>query len=298
MNKMIGTPHSFFEFREDREVLKSLLHKAGVNYGSNHRIELAYKRIEKMSKDIESRGVTSFDGEDILMLIDLCEMNKIIKHMGSIDATTLKYKWGELIKGSISKKDETENNSDGRNVQFELLLYSIFCNKGLVCKLGTPNPDILINDSALGGVNVQCKRILNNNPKSIEKNIRKAAKQLRADHKNNGFLGIIALSVERIFSGGDSFISSHNQDSALNFVIENHTKFINQYKRLWSSKKMLGTTHIPSVIVYTSQVGLLSNDIYKFSHITQQDHVKTIASTTNTKNNQKLQNLFKIPDTR
>lgn len=292
-----GTHHSFCEFVDDENKLKEVLATNGIGYGRSHRFAKAYSIFREKNDDITKNGVTNFSGNDIMLLIDLCEMNSIIKWLHEVPRDVLNEKWDRLIRGSSERWKDSHSSSVGRNIQFEMVLFSDFRSSGINCSLMNnteDNPDILINHEGKH-LNIQCKRILGNNENAVQRNIYKASHQLRINHKKNNNLGAIALSIERIYSKGNSFVSSCDRQNALSFIKMTHDDFNKKYRRFWCSKKVLQTENIPIIILYTSQVAKLSNDSLKYSHVTERDFLETINSVKNREKFLKLENIFKKP---
>jgi hypothetical protein len=285
------SPYSFFEFQDDEKRLIEVLENKGIQYGGGHRWSRLYKIWANKSQAVKIEGMTQVTPIETVNLLDLCEMNTIIRAISSIPDNILAAKWKLVAGGSINRYDESRNNSEARNTQFELLLYADLKNSGVNCTLGNPNPDILVLNPEMN-INIQCKRILNNTNNSVQRNIHNAVKQLREDFKSNGNLGIVALNIERLFSNGNSFLLSNTQESAIEYLRQLHNNFYDKNKRYWSSKAVLGTTKVPMLLLYTSTMAQLRMDSMKFAHVTEADRMGTIASESSRKQFRKLQSIL------
>lgn len=271
-----NNPYSFFEFQTDEQRLKDILKRKGLKYGAG-RWPVLYAKWAQKSSEVKNAGATQVSEVEMHNLLDLCEMNTIIRALESIPADILGLKWDFLSKGTLNRFEETAPNSIARDTQFELLLYADLVGSGVNCELHEPNPDILVKQGERG-VNIQCKRIFNYTPNSIARNVHNAAKQLSLDHNENGNPGIIALSTERVFSGGNSLLTSDDEYSAIRYIRNLHDKFNTDNKRYWCSKGVLGTSNIPMVLLYTSTMAKLNKSNLKFAHVTEKDMMGTIPS--------------------
>lgn len=274
--------------------MKEILSSKGISYGTSHRLSEVYKRWASKSKDITSKGETSVSAIEFLTMLDLCEMNAIIKILESIPADILKEKWKLLKHGVVNRFEETAQNSKARDAQFELLLYAELMELGVNCTMSHPNPDILVEHNGIG-LNIQCKRIFNNKPNAIQRNVHAAASQLRSDHTANGYMGVIALSIERIFSGGDLFLQSPTQQDAVEYLRRMHNAFYDQNKRFWNSKLQLGTANIPTLIFHTSAIARVTEEATMFAHVSERDLMGTIPSENSRKKFRKINHLFRSP---
>lgn len=286
-----SSPYSFFEFQKDEARLIEILASKGIKYGANHRWAQLYKIWAEKSSEIETKKVTQVSRIETLNLLDLCEMNIIVEALPSIPDKILAAKWKLLTGGTINRFEETESNSSARNTQFELFAYADLRRAGISCSMGDPNPDILVNQDGVS-INIQCKRVLNNSSNSVQRNVHNAVTQLRADYKDNGNLGVIALGVERIFSEGNSFLESETEETALEHVRQLHDKFYDSNKRYWSSKKVMGTTKVPMILLYTSTMAMLKSSSPRFAHVTEADRMGTIASDASRKQFRQLQKVL------
>lgn len=104
------------------------------------------------------------------------------------------------LSGPWHPRDETKDNTLGRNTMFELSLAAEWRILGLVAKVGDPDITLVLNNVSFF---VECKRPFD--VTGIRPNVRGAARQLREKLDRQGAeaaVGIIAVSVTRMFNRG------------------------------------------------------------------------------------------------
>jgi len=171
----------------------------------NDRFHQAAKVFSDLPSDEELEYMGSSEREEFFILLvyaydNLIKIGQVIDYIDLKidDKKLLKRKIKELCAGNISPLDEDSSTVIARNTQFELLLMARLRAAGLSCVLQQDNPDILltVNGREYG---IEAKRLSSTSDRSIERNTKGAASQLR-----NSFLeddekkrGIIALSVDK-----------------------------------------------------------------------------------------------------
>jgi len=127
------------------------------------------------------------------------------------DTNLVKNKLLDLANGTYLLSEENPEDTSARNTTFELSLFAFLHNLGTKVKLGEPNPDLQVSTSRFT-YNVECKRP--SSTKSVEKNIRKAWKQLRKSSVPDG-IPTIALSLDKVLINDDLIYHSVSEQAAL-----------------------------------------------------------------------------------
>lgn len=115
------------------------------------------------------------------------------------------------LSGPLRPEEETTKNADARNVMFELALAAQLRLRGADVTVGEPDLTLRLNGLLFF---VECKRPFRE--ESIRPNVRDAAGQLRAKLDANegaAALGIIAISVSRIFNPGTKIFQAATESS-------------------------------------------------------------------------------------
>lgn len=159
-------------------------------------------------------------------VIEICHIIDAIQN-SKHDKKIVKEKLERLINGSYLLSEEEKNNTVARNTTFELSLFSFFNTKGLQATLESPNPDLrLFTDNFT--YNIECKRPFSY--KKLEKNIKKAFKQLRKSNDGKS-IPTIALSLDQVLlkeflAQGDPILDSYSSTTALNFLSITMSNFL------------------------------------------------------------------------
>ncbi|OGG18937.1 hypothetical protein A3D78_05780 [Candidatus Gottesmanbacteria bacterium RIFCSPHIGHO2_02_FULL_39_14] len=205
-----------------KKKIKDLYSNLGLNFDDSNRISKYFKYLGEIEK---SRNL---DKDKFHVLIQknkakyyysqfyVLEICKIIDALQNtkIDNNILKVKLTHLAKGTYLLSEEDINNTQARDTTFELSLFSFFYARNLRVKLGRSNPDLQLSTTNFT-YNIECKRPYS--MKSLEKNIRKALKQLRKTQNSVG-IPTMALSLEQIILGDDLILDSKDEQSALAFL--------------------------------------------------------------------------------
>lgn len=155
----------------------------------------------------------------------------------------LKDKLSDLAKGTYLLSEENISDTSARNTSFELLLFSYLHERGAEVFLRDPNPDLEVITSNFV-YDVECKRP--SSEKTVEKNIRKALKQIRKRKLVSDNVPVIALSLDKVLLNDDLVYHSKNEETSLlglERLLLNYLKH-NRY----TLSKVLGNT--PCVVLY------------------------------------------------
>jgi hypothetical protein len=135
------------------------------------------------------------------------------------------------LQGPVDLFLENENNSEGRNFMFELII------GGRLARAGFPpsfdkGPDLHFEFAGLQ-VAVQCKRPLS--ASGLQKNIGKAIAQLQRDDPD---LGLIAISVSRLLNPGDPNRIPEVLDAEIGqvYLKDRLRQIADETHRFWSGK--------------------------------------------------------------
>lgn len=227
MNKI-----KFIDLIKYEEILVKLLNKYNVQFNKNSRlfkyfnnlkeIEIARVKNKTLNALLESDKAKYYFSQyyvstisDIISVLDTVTLPDEI----------LKDKLSNLLKGSYLLSEENPENTIARDTTFELELFSFLHKLKTTVSMDNSNPDIVIRTENFV-YNVECKRPASNN--SIEKNIRKAAKQLRKQRVSSG-IPTIALSLDRVLIGDDLIYQSKNHKTALsglNIMLSRYSEYL------------------------------------------------------------------------
>lgn len=157
----------------------------------------------------------------VTSLSDLYELNRIlslIKNVGEENIEIFKKKLKTVFKAPLLLMDETGNTNEGRNIMFELRLFTRLIQKGYNAKL-LEHPDILVqvdeNEYA-----IECKRIFKS--ETLIANAKAAIDQLNTySLKNKQRYGIVAISITRYLHDGKlRFVAKSEQSAKLKLNTE------------------------------------------------------------------------------
>ena len=212
-----------------KKKVKELYSKLGLNFDESNRISKYFKYLGEIEK---SRKLNKTKFHALIQknkakyyysqfyVLEICKIIDALQN-SKLDKNILKEKLTHLAKGTYLLSEETINNTQARDTTFELSLFSFFYARNLRVKLGSPNPDLklLTNNFTY---NIECKRPYS--PKSLERQIRKALKQLRKTG-NGASIPTMALSLEQVILGDDLILDSKDEQSALIFLDATLSRF-------------------------------------------------------------------------
>ena len=202
--------------------IKDLYSKLGLNFDDSNRISKYFKYLGEIEK---SRNLDKDKFHAIIQknkakyyysqfyVLEICKIIDALQNT-KLDKNILKEKLTHLAKGTYLLSEENINNTQARDATFELSLFSFLYARNLRVKLDSPNPDLQLS-TANFTYNIECKRPYS--MKSLERNIRKALKQLRKT-RNSVSIPTMALSLEQVILGDDLILDSKDEQSALTFL--------------------------------------------------------------------------------
>ncbi|MBU1085620.1 MAG: hypothetical protein ABII08_04280 [Candidatus Beckwithbacteria bacterium] len=209
--------------------IKDLYSKLELNFDESNRISKYFKYLGEIEKSrkldkvkfyalIQKNKAKYYYSQ--FYVLEICKIVDALQNT-KLDKNVLKEKLTHLAKGTYLLSKENINNTQARDTTFELSLFSFFYAKNLRVKLGSLNPDLqLLTDNFT--YNIECKRPYS--PKSLEKHIRKALRQLRKT-QNGISIPTMALSLEQVILGDDLILNSKDDQSALTFLDDTLSQF-------------------------------------------------------------------------
>lgn len=215
--------YKFSDLLQYENKVKNLFDKYGLGFNSTNRIARYFKYLREieegrqldnqkfgkiLQKDKAKYYYSQFYVLEICNLVDALERRLQEK-------TIIKNKLVDLAKGTYLLSEENPADTRARDTTFELSLFSFLQSRDLAINVCEPNPDLRLKSEKFV-YEIECKRP--QSMKSLEKNIKKAARQLRKSTGNN-VVPTIALSLDQIlFQGKDLILDSRDEASASNFL--------------------------------------------------------------------------------
>jgi hypothetical protein len=259
------------ELLADQVRLERLLLKLGIKPSSNNRWVDAYNLVKRLN---ESRLVGNADklspqemGRMRFALLDLSEMRDILDTTADVEPKILRPKFEILLTGAADRTTEVSSNTRSRDIQLELVIYSVLKRAGLKASLSDPNPDIMVDSGAIQ-YGMECKRIFTSNSNAVVTAAANAAAQLRRTHISDNRHGIIALGIDRFITGGDKVLESESELAARVFLAEQIENFIETHGRRWTGTKIIKDERIAGILIYMSVMGTAIDENIPF-HGTQ-----------------------------
>lgn len=202
--------------------IKDLYSKLGLNFDESNRISKYFKYLGEIEKSrkldkakfhalIQKNKAKYYYSQ--FYVLEICKIVDALQNT-KLDEKILKEKLTLLAKGTYLLSEENINNTQARDTTFELSLFSFLYARNLQVKVGSSNPDLQLSTPNFT-YNIECKRPYSAN--SLERNIRKALKQLRKT-RNGVSIPTMALSLEQVILGDDLILDSRNDQSALTFL--------------------------------------------------------------------------------
>lgn len=230
--------------------VRRLYGKLGLNYNSSCRIAQYFSYLSEIEKRRggDSTAFSAFIQQNRVKyyysqfyILEICHILDAIEKV-RISSELVKEKLDYLAQGTYLLSEETLQNTAARNTQFELSLFAFFHEKGVDAKLCSPNPDISVTTKSFT-YNIECKRPFSLD--TVERNMRKAVKQLRKSYGNNT-IPTFALSLDHIASRKDIILDADTELSALRSLEKVTTLYSQQ--NLPMVRKIFD--HEPCVILY------------------------------------------------
>lgn len=224
--------YKFCELLEYEEKIKALFIRCGIQLNNQSRISqyFSYLRLVDEARKKSSEEFHIFLENDkakyYYSQYYALEIQNIVKALDETnqDISLLKTKLLDLANGTYLLSEENPENTSARNTTFELSLFAFLYNLGIQVKLGEPNPDLQVS-TAQFAYDIECKRPSSVN--SVEKNIKKAWKQLRKLSVSSR-IPTIALSLDKVLINDDLIYHSVGEQIALQGLDNLLHKFMRQ----------------------------------------------------------------------
>jgi hypothetical protein len=199
--------------------LDDLLVRLGLPVVQSDRIHTAATLVRGLQDALEEHGIAEYvtkhdrRGKVFFSLTDLLEMNHILDHVDGWDEAILRDKLEKLLGGSHLPQDESAANTVARDTMFELSLAAEFKRCGYPTELCEPRPDVRVNVGSRSYL-IECKRVFG--ASRLLGAVKKARGQLRDGlGADAAAFGLIAVSVSRTITGGDSILYAGSEPAAL-----------------------------------------------------------------------------------
>jgi hypothetical protein len=148
--------------------------------------------------------------------VESLELAKLVPFLKTCDNTDLLPKVRAILRGPVLPADENQASNQARNIMFELSLASKLARAGLAPQLGE-HPDLQceVEGKRLW---IECKRPLS--AEKVGKRIVEANRQLHRHMKAapSDMRGIIAVSLSKVVSSGDTFLAYTDEARASTFL--------------------------------------------------------------------------------
>lgn len=243
--------------KQFKEAIKWLSEQA-ISIESN-RLNAYYKSLEYWKDNYKTAPDFEVNEQVPAFLNSLYEVDSFIKiHQAfkgeskkELEAIFEKIKKG--VKGPCNYSDETHNSNTARNFLFEVLV------SAMAHKLDR-NIKAILNAKNDAGIEccdykvwVECKRITSFN--KLEKNIKKAIKQLEKSFGNKGGTknkGVVAIDITKLINRDNGILSSKD-DKQLKIKIDRiMDDFISENKHIWQSAFQQSNKKIIGIIIRVS----------------------------------------------
>lgn len=272
--------YKFSDLLSYENKVRNLFDKYHLGFNSTNRIARYFKYLREIE---EGRKLDSQDFKKIIKkdktkyyysqyyVLEICNLvDSISKHPQN--KSIIKNKLIDLAKGTYLLSEENPTDTKARDTTFELSLFSFLESKGLNVKMCEPNPDLNVKSSKYV-YSIECKRP--QSAKSLEKNIKKAARQLNKS-ANDKVIPTIALSLDQIlFERKDLILDSRDETSALNFlsvVLENFLRNnVGMLGKIFGNKSCLALYHISCLVGFKTNLPMANatfvvGNIYNFEN--------------------------------
>lgn len=242
-----------------------VLKELDVKTSDRNRFDTAFSLLQDLENARATGKIDSLAGTRLghmrFALRDIGDIQRILHGISLYtgDTSLLAKKLSKMLGGSHSPTTETHNNSEPRNVQFELVLLSDLLISGLKAYLREPNPDIEV--IVVGRVySIECKRVFSDSDHSVQDNVGSALKQLlKIIGDDQRKRGIVALAIERRLNGGDKILVAQNENVARQRLDYEIQQFIFKYVHRWSGKA-IKTPRQVGVLIFAGISGSLNDE--------------------------------------
>ncbi len=255
---------SYRELADSVINFKQLLSGVALEMKSDDWLCRAYDIVEKLANvytdDIRRRELMkqeNGDGGVYFAFHDVNLLHNILPFMGGINEDILKIKLKKILKMGLPSL-ESLDNSEARNILWELNFFSRLKKANVQVSLGNPNPDIL---ACFGPRKyyIQCKRLYSSQKAALRRNIINAVSQLEKDLSSNdkNAFGILAFSLERPIAGGKLMLVSDSEQIGKDELVSVLQKIISQHGHLWQNPELIRNQRIVAIVLHLIVPGIV-----------------------------------------
>jgi len=203
----VGTfPH----LRDRTAALIAFLEANGVRVNPSSRLA---QYLKQLNAAVAADGVTVPKGLDLAIwhrcLIEVADLDLVARSLSIAPGVKgWKEALSRALSGGVVRTDEIKH-SPARDIQFELIIASMFCRAKYEVDLAEPDV-VVTSETPQIGIAAKRPRSFNN----LDEMIKKADKQI----KGSGLQGIIALDLSIIAAPGDEHITTRDFQATFNHV--------------------------------------------------------------------------------
>lgn len=255
---------SYKRLAESMDDFKKLLSEVGLEMKSNTWLYHAYDIVKKLANvyadDIRRHKLMEQEnkgGEVYSALYDVSLLHDILPFVKGENKDVLKVKLKKILK-MVSPPLESLDNSEARNILWELNFFSRLKKANVQVSLGDPNPDILARFSSRKYY-IQCKRLYSPKKAALRGNIIRAVHQLEKDlsSEDENALGVLAFSFERPMIGGKLMLVTNSEQIGKDKLVSVLQRLISQRGHLWQDSKIIRDPRIVAIVLHLIVPGIV-----------------------------------------
>lgn len=272
--------YKFSNLLKYEDKVKSLFDKYELGFNPTNRIAKYFQYLKQIeeSRELDRSTFGKIIEKDKAKyyysqyyVLEICNLiDSLDRHPQ--DQIIVRNKLALIAKGTYLLSEENPADTAARDTTFELSLFSFLQARGLDINICEPNPDLKLISQKYT-YEIECKR-----PQSIsslEKNIKKAAKQLRKSNGNN-VIPTIALSLDQVlFERKDLILDSKDEASAANFLNATLEVFLKDnlkmLQKIIDNKSCLVLYYLSCLVGFKTDIPManaifISGNIYNFEN--------------------------------
>ena len=199
----------------------------------NEAIKLTHSLIEAEKSMSQAEYFKSEDylyDRTLTSLAELINLRDILNSLQKIDEKNVEVflkKLKIVFAAPLLLKDESLVSNEGKNIRFELRLFSRFMERDYDVHLSLDHPDISV-DVGKNRYYIECKRIFMK--ERLLDNAKDAIDQLVKYSLDKSGYGIVALSVTRYFHSGDKRLEAITEEAAKKRIEYEMDNLLREYK--------------------------------------------------------------------
>lgn len=226
MNPVRRLDEQFFAAYDD--ILKWAVLNGVSNCSRFHAYRKTIERLRAYHNEMELVSVHSRlknDGKLTEMLSTMAESIELVEVITALRKHDIDIPHALLdiaFSGSKDAFQEDQKSNSARNAMFELSMGAAAARQGFKPILSSGNPDVSF-ELDHHCVKIECKRVMSK--KRVVQRLEEGSKQLEKTVKNRDQdVGVVAISVSKIFNPGDKILTSDSPHDALSQQINNMLK--------------------------------------------------------------------------